>query len=428
MSLPEVESSARDMMQQARLGFEPKSRARGWLARIGLKRPPAPISPEPVSVGGEAPPRRPMSGYMLSFVAMVVLPAIAATLYFTLIASDQYISETRFAVHSMAPDIVTPTSKSGKATTANSFMGGLTAANDDSYMVAAYIRSRACVEEVSRTVNLVEMFRRPEADAWSRLKANPTPEELTKYWDYMVSSYVDPPSGIVTVSVAAFRREDALAIARAILKASEKVANDISVRAREDVMTLAQKELASAEDRVMASLADLRAFREKAGFIDPKLQSESIGRLLEELLAQRIRLQTEYEVSSRAMSPEAPTLQSLKGRLDQLDLQIADERAKLTSHSKDPKALANLLPKYEELLMRGAFASKLYGLAADGLERARLRAEAQAIYINVFVPPALPQEALFPERFVSSVLIALTLLVIWGIVALVAALVEDHKL
>ena len=78
--------------------------------------------------------------------------------------------------------------------------------------------------------------------------------------------------------------------------------------------------------------------------------------------------------------------------------------------------------------MRNTFAAKLYGLAADGLERARLRAEAQAIYINVFVPPARPQEAQFPERFASSALIALALLIVWGIVALVAATVEDHKL
>jgi len=428
MRVADIETSARDVTESAELSFEPAAPVRGWLDRIGLRRAPQEISPPPVSVGASDPPRWRISGYLVSFVAIVIVPALAATLYFALIASDQYIAEARFAVHSNMADTVTPSSKSSKATTTSSFMGGLTASTDDSYMVAAYIRSRACIDQVSRTLNLREMFRRPEADVWARLKDNASPEELTKYWDYMVSSYVDPPSGIVTVSVAAFRREDALAIAQAIIKASEKVANDVSARAREDVMKSAEKEVVNAENNVSASLADLRAFREQAGFIDPKSQAESVGRLLETLIAQRIRLQTEYEVSSRAMSPEAPTLQSLKARLDQLDQQISLQKAKLTSQSKDPKALANLLPKYEELLVRNTFATKLYGLAADGLERARLRAEAQTIYINVFVPPELPQEAQFPERFVSSILIAVGLFIIWGIVALVAALVEDHKL
>jgi capsular polysaccharide transport system permease protein len=428
MRVADIETSARDVTESAELTIEPAAPTRGWLDRIGLRRTPQEISPQPVSVGISDPPRRRMSGYMLSFIAIVIVPALATILYFALIASDQYTSEARFAVHSNLVDTVTPSSKSSKATTTSSFMGGLTASTDDSYMVAAYIRSRACMEEVSRTLNLREIFRRPEADVWARLKDNASPEELTKYWNYMVTSYVDPPSGIVTVSVAAFRREDALAVARAIIKAAEKVANDVSFRAREDVMRSAEKEVANAEGDVAASLAELRTFREKAGFIDPKSQAESIGRLLETLIAQRIRLQTEYEVSSHAMSPEAPTLQSLKARLDQLDLQIAQQKAKLTSQSKDPKALANLLPKYEELLVRNTFATKLYGLAADGLERARLRAEAQTIYINVFVPPELPQEAQFPERFISSLLITVGLVIIWGIVALVAALVEDHKL
>ena len=418
--MSEIDARARSIAKPVGLEIEPDTGSRGWLARIGLKRLPAPISPEPVSIGGSEPPARPISGYLLSFFAMVVLPAIASTLYFTLIASDQYVSETRFAVASANAEKAT--------TTRSSAMGGLTASTHDSYMVAAYIRSRACVEEVSRTLNLQQIFRRPEADILARLKAQPSPEELTKYWESMVSSYADPPSGIVTVSVSAFRQDDALAIAQAILKASEKIANEISIRAREDVMGMAEREVTASDDRMIASLADMRAFREKSGFIDPKQQAELISRILQDLLSQRIRLQTQYEVSSRAMSPEAPTLQSIKGRLDQLDLQIADQKAKLTSQSKDPKALANLLPKYEELLMRNTFASRLYSLAADGLERARLRAEAQAIYINVFVPPRLPQEAMFPERFASSVKVALALLIVWGIVALVAAMVEDHKL
>ncbi len=427
--MSKVETSERKDAAGITVALEPSASPRWWLKRLGLK-PDAveEISPQPVSVGGALEPRRRMSGYLLSFVALVVIPALAVGVYFAVIASDLYVAEMRFAVHSMMMDTVTPDSKEKKATTSSSFMGGLSAATDDSYLVAAYIRSRACVDEVSRSLNLREIFRRPEADLWARLKAGASPEELTKYWGDVVSAYVDPPSGIVTVTVEAFRRDDALAISQAILKASEKVANEVSSRAREDVMNSADREVTLAQDRIVGSQTELRAFREKAGFIDPRLQAESTGRVLEELIAQRIRVQTEYLVSSRAMSPEAPTLQSMKGRLDQLDLQIATEKAKLTSHSKDPSALANLLPRYEELLVRNTFAEKLYGLAADGLERARLRAEAQTIYINVFVPPALPQDALYPLRFASPVLIALALLVLWGIGALVAALVADHKL
>lgn len=399
--------------------------ARGWLARV--RRTPLQVPPSPDREQDETPARR-ASRYLISFWIMVVAPAFAATLYFAVFAADLFVAETRFAVHSPALETVTESGKADKPATASTLTGGLKAATEDSYLVAAFIRSRACVEEVSRALPLREMFRRPEADAVARLKAKASPEELTEYWGERVQAYVDPPSGIVTVTVAAFRREDALAMARAILAAAEVAANSVSARARADVMKAAEKEETQAQDRVVQSLADLRAFREQAGFIDPKLQAESLGRTMEELIGQRLKLETEYLVSRRAMSPEAPTLQSLKSRLDQYDIAIAAEKAKLTSSSKDPAALANLLPKYEELLVRNTFAEKLYGLAADGLERARLRAAAQTIYLDVFVPPALPQDALYPERFASPALIALALLICWGIGALTAALVEDHRI
>ena len=426
MRLSEIETHARDITPEARLEFTTASpRRRGWLARLrvaGLPEKRAEPSLVTPTVG------RGPSGYLISFLALVVLPALAASFYFALFASDEYVAESRFAVHAMATEAVSDNTKSKKASTTSSLMGALSSASEDSYLVAAYVRSRACIEEVSKALPLQEVFRRPEADFISRLEAKASPEALVKYWDRMVTAYVDPPSGIVTVTVSAFRREDALALAQAILVAAEKMANALSSRARTDIMNLADAEVTSAQERVVASLDALRAFRDKAGFIDPKVQALSLTQGLQTLIERRIRLETDYEVSSRAMSREAPTLQALKSRLDQLDSDIAGEKAKLTSRSADPAALANLLPAYESLVLRNTFAEKLYGLAADGLERARLRAEAQTIYLDVFVPPAIPQEALYPERFASSILIAVALVILWGIGALTAALIEDHKL
>jgi capsular polysaccharide transport system permease protein len=231
----------------------------------------------------------------------------------------------------------------------------------------------------------------------------------------------------VTLRVRAFRREDAFAIANAILKASETLANAISMRARQDMMTLAEQEVASAQSRVLGTLSDLRQFREQVGFIDPTLQATSTGTLLTELLGQRIKLQNNYFVATSAMSPEAPTVQSMKARLDELDRQINEQRALLTSKAGD-SSLASQLPKFEELELQNQFAEKLYAFAEDGLERARLRAESQSLYVSVFEPPALPEEPKFPERFGLSASIAVSLLILWGIGALIAALIEDHRL
>ena len=99
----------------------------------------------------------------------------------------------------------------------------------------------------------------------------------------------------------------------------------------------------------------------------------------------------------------------------------------MTGSSKDSSTIASAIPKYEALELQNRFAEKIYALAEDGLERARLRAEAQSIYVNAFVPPSLPQEAEYPERVWTSVSIMFVLVVLWGIGAMVLAVVEDHR-
>lgn len=375
------------------------------------------------------PPDRPapkkLSGYVLSFLVCVVFPSLCIAGYFGFFASDQYVSEARFAVRTLSADIINPRDSARPASTSSTIASGLSASSDNAYMAAAFIRSRAAIEAVEKTLDLQAIFCRPGVDFTSRLKNKASAEETLAYWRRMISAYVDPPSGIVTLNVTAFRPQDAQALAQAVLQATEKVTNAVSQKARADILQQAQDEMTKAEQKLSLSLQNLRDFRQKSGVIDPKLQLEDLAHTLEDLREERFRRETDYKVALQQMSPSAPTLQSLKARLDQLDTQIATQKQRVAG---GPEALSHILPTYEELAMRSSFAAKLYDLAAEGLERARLRAEAQMVYMTVFVPPALPQEATYPQRFVSSALLALALTILWGVFALLAALVADHRL
>jgi capsular polysaccharide transport system permease protein len=91
------------------------------------------------------------------------------------------------------------------------------------------------------------------------------------------------------------------------------------------------------------------------------------------------------------------------------------------------RTISGSLAKFESLEMQRIFSEKLYELSQEGLERARQKAEMQNIYVSTFVPPALPEEAKFPERFSMSVIIVLGLVIIWGIFALTSAAIADHR-
>ena len=360
-----------------------------------------------------------------SFILGVLVPSLSVVLYLAFIASDQYVAEARLSVRTapMAPG-------NGSFST----LGGLgpgsmqQLAGQDAHIVAEYLRSRAAVEDLSLRLDLGTIFRRPGLDFWARLKLAPKAEDLQKYWAQMMRASVDGPSGIVTISVRAFRPEDAKALAEACVQLSEALVNKISERARFDALRKAEEEARRAEGLLQAALRDLRAFRDKEGILDPGSAANSNAQLLLGAMAERGRLQTDMFVLSRALAPDAPTVKALKDRIDGMDSQIEQLRGELTNKSPQAKTLSSALGRFEELEVQRIFAEKLFTIAQGGLERARSRAQQQQLYLTVFARPYLPQEARYPERLAMSLVIPMILLMIWSIFALTGLAIEDHLL
>lgn len=404
------------------------ARSSGDVARRAFSAVSLRGSLQPAGVEAKIWPGKPLSLpniYLLSFIAIVVVPSFLCIVYLAFIASDQYVAEARLAVKAAQFEF-----GHDKASGALASLGSgsiPTIAGQDAYIITNYIHSRAILEDLNGKIDVKEIYQRPEADFWARLKSNPSAEEYANYWKKMVTTYVDGPSGIVTLLVRAFRPEDAERLSQAVLEASEKLANDVSARARRTIMHQAEDEVRRSEGLVRAALLDMRNFRDREGFIDPASSATATSTLLMQDMAEKIRLENDYFVASKATSPEAPTVVGLKSRLEGLDAQVAKLKAELTGHSAEGRTIAASLVTFEELELKRLFAEKLYTMAQDALERARLRAEQQNIFVSTFVPPTAPEEAKYPERLALSLLIPIGLLVIWGIFALVGAAVEDHR-
>ena len=164
-------------------------------------------------------PRRPgaaaVFSYRFSFVALVLLPSLAATVYLLFFASDQYAAEARFAVRAAQFESAKSSSDSAKTAFSQPAASIPSMASQDAYVIASYIRSAAVFADLPANLDPRVIYSRPEADFWAKLPAHASLEKLTDYWRSMVTTYVDGPSGVVTVSVRAFRPDDARELAAA---------------------------------------------------------------------------------------------------------------------------------------------------------------------------------------------------------------------
>jgi capsular polysaccharide transport system permease protein len=390
----------------------------------------------------------PSTGYggviLLSLLLVVVAPVIAAGVYLFGIASNQYVAETRFAVRKSEPaqfqgfgtssdkkssgDSDTAASSTANVSSSSLLSGNASLAGEDAEIIASYIHSRAAVDDVSRVLDVRAIFQRPEADRWARLGSNTSEEGLVRYWNRMVSVYVEASSGIVTISASAFRREDALALSRAVLAASEHLANSLTLKMRADQTALAEGEVKRSEGDVRFALADLTAFRDSQHLIDPVETSVSTGKLLMQLMSERITVEGQLYFTQRVQGPNAPGIAATKARLDSINKHITELQDQLAGAKETSKNMAATMARFEELELKKDFAERMFEFARKGLERAQLISMTQSIYLAVFMPPSLPQEYAYPLRLTDFFLVALAAVMTWISGATITASVLDHRL
>jgi capsular polysaccharide transport system permease protein len=379
------------------------------------------VIPGPARTTYELPSRR---GFLslrpLSFLAVVMLPIAVAAVYYSVIAADQFVAEFRLSLRTVDAPRVEPLAL---------FSGQVAqmAAASESQIVAQYIASRAIVDTLDPDLDLRKLFSPPEADWWARLWLPAPIEELVYYWKNQVDPFYDTATGTIIVRVRAFAPKDSLLLAQAIVSRSEKLINDLSARARRDTVGLADAELAQAEARLKAVLAQIRDFRDKQQLIDPGKTADATAGLANKLRDELLKANAELTTLKAYMRDDAPAVRVLKARIHALDIQLRGLAREMTDDTKPATpALSQTLGAYEALEAERKFAELAYQHALEGLDRARDNADRQHIYIASFVPPSLPESSLYPYRWRSVGIVALVAFGVWAIGALMFQSIRDH--
>ena len=362
---------------------------------------------------------------LLSFLAAVVLPTAIAAIYFLTIASSQYVSEIRFSVRHADPLRTDPTLVSGSAS------ASVAVAMLESQEVVQYVRSREMVDQIEKQIDLRSVYAAHGIDRFARLDPSVSVEELTKYWNGMVDPFFDLSTGLITVSVRAFRPADAQAIAAAILSLSEKLVNDLSERARSDTLNYAEKAVSDAEKRLRAAEIAILDYRNQHNMLDPTLESKSSTELEARVTGELMNARVRYATMQSQLRPGAPALNllqsqiaALQGQLDQLHATMA--RPNAAAGGKGGQTLSTVLTGYENLQVEQNLAGKTYEAALLSEQKAREQADRQQIYLEAFVQPALAQEPLYPQRGRSILVVFLVSFAVWCLGSLLYHAISDH--
>ncbi|MFC3162980.1 capsule biosynthesis protein [Ciceribacter thiooxidans] len=356
----------------------------------------------------------------ISFIAVVILPVVASIFYFAFIASDQYIAEARFAVRSLAEDRNKDSLDSGVLS--------MNAMSQDGFIVTSFIHSSEILERLEKKINYRQMFTRSDADILSRFNETESKERFLKYWANQILTYVDGPSGIITLKTRTFSPGDSKALASAIIGESETLINELSARAQHDLIARFEAELQRTAENYRSALETMKAFQNEAGLLTPEARATEAGTLLSALLAQKLELETRLFVLRESKVESSPVRQQLLLASQSISEQIDKLKGELAGNSGSAASVASVIQSFSRIETDRRVAESLYEAARKNLEEAQAEAMRKSLYLVVFVPPTVPEESLYPHRLSTPLLILLALTVLWSTGALLWASIEDHKL
>lgn len=384
-----------------------------WRRLPGIRRPPS----RPQNIIG---------GVIKQFAIFVLLPTLMAAFYFYAFASDQYIATAQFAVRGN----VEPMEESSST----AFVGLAQKHNSqDSFIVKDYIQSQTLVSAVEASLKVSTMFSRPGVDFWERYDTNQPVEELVKYWRHRVTTRIEPISGIITLNVRAFTPEDALVITRDVVARSERLINDISRRAQADMLAHAEGDAAKAQDRLRKAHLALQTYRNRWGIIDPAKTAEAMLTTIGGLRKERLKAESDLAVLRGSnLDEKARSVQNLVSLVTALDQQIKKLTDQLTTEAGTGPDITNNMTKalleFEGLQVERTIAGKLNESANLMVDRARIAAGKQQIFLATFVEPALPGDSLYPLRGHAILVVFFCCLVVWSSIALIIAGINDQRL
>ncbi len=356
----------------------------------------------------------------LLFIGTVVLPTLMASLYFGLVASDVYLSESKFVIRSPERQASSPLGMVLRG-------AGFTRSQDDSYTVQDFIRSRDALRALDRDVKIGESYADRSIDVLSRFAGlawwDRSFEALYKYYLDKVEIRVDTASSIATLTTRGFTPESAQRINQRLLEMSEELINQLNARGRQDMVSFAKAEADQAEERARAAALALASYRDKKGVIDPERQTtiplQQIAKLQEELIATKTQL-----AQVKMLTKENPQIPTLQKRVDTLEAEIAAETAKVAGGRS---SLAGKAADYQQLVLEKEFADKQLASALASLEQARNDAARKQFYLERIAQPNLPDGAEEPHRLRLVMAVAALSLVTWGILSLLSAGIREHQ-
>lgn len=346
--------------------------------------------------------------FWASFIFYFLIPFSLGVLYYGLIASPQYESEVRFVLRSAAPilsrDRFSASSAEPKAKIAQ-----------DTQVVTSYLDSYAFIADLEKTHDWTALYRKDGIDFLSQLDPESSKEARLDYWRQYYSSWINPKSGIVELTLRAFSAADAHNLMKTILVLAEQRVNQLNAGIWSNLQASAEADLKRASDDLEHLRLSFRDLQNKTGVFDVTLSAESLSALIARIDGEISDLKSQRAVLEGTIVQTSPVLRTLDQQISARQNQVDALKARTAGNGGlDNDTLAQTSQEFEAVQLELKIAETRFSDAIEELEKVKLISSLQLIYLDQFTSPTLADSSTYPNRPLSIAAVFVVCLVLWS--------------
>jgi len=345
---------------------------------------------------------------------------VLAVLYWSLVASDRYISEA----HAIIQD--TDLADGQTMDLGGLLTGAVTGASADQLLLRDHLLSVDMLKALDAQLDLRSHYSDRSRDLLSRLWfKDASIEKFHAHYLDRISVEYDSYAGVLVFQAQAFDPKTAQAIAQMLVAAGEAFMNKVAQQLAQEQVDFLVRQIESVHAAHLKARQELLAYQNRHNLASPQAAAENVAGIVGRLQAQLSELKTQRATLLGYLMPDSANVTEVNLQIQATEQQIAVEKAKLTS----PKgqALNRLLEEYQRLEMAAQFNQDIYQTALVALEKGRFEAARTLKKMSVLQQPTLPEYPLEPRRAYNSLVSVLVIAMAAGIAHLIAAIIRDHK-
>ena len=361
--------------------------------------------------------RRKLGLLMVRLAFFVMLPTIAAGIYFYNLATPMYATNSQF--------LIIQSEGGGGTSPFGNILPTQFANSADSIATQAYLQSKDAMLRLDQDVGFKSHFATDDIDPIQRLEPDATNEEAYKIYKKNVKIGYDPTEGVIRLEVIAADPHVSASFSQSLINYAEERVNDLSKQKREDGMRDALEGFEKAQQKRRDAQETLIRLQIENG-VDPEAEIAAIRGQISNYETLLIEKELELAALLDNARPNRAKVDGTRGDVRRLNDQLAKLKERMNTATEGDNSLAKKAVTMQLAQADLAAADMVLQSAQTAMEQARTEANRQVRYLTVAVQPVAPEEPTYPRKFENTILAFLIFAGIYLMLSLTASILREQ--